>query len=92
MANILDKIKGFVNPDSINDNYDDDYDFIDERHRLPGLGVNDWSGILSILETGGYCGPLMYEIAFKSRDNDPRYTVTLESLKDNMERLAAGEL
>ncbi len=31
MANILDKIKGFVNPDSINDNYDDDYDFIDEE-------------------------------------------------------------
>ncbi len=31
MANVFDKIKGFVNPDSINDNYDDDYDFIDEE-------------------------------------------------------------
>ena len=31
MAKFVDKIKGFVNPDSINDNYDEDYDFIDEE-------------------------------------------------------------
>ena len=30
MAKFVDKIKGFVNPDSINDNYDEDYDFIDQ--------------------------------------------------------------
>ena len=30
MASVFDKIKGFVNPDSINDNYDDGYDFIEE--------------------------------------------------------------
>ena len=69
-----------------------DYDFIDERHRLPGLGINDWNGILSALERAGYGGPLMYEIAFSSRDNDPKYTVTLDMLKENMEKLAAGEL
>ncbi len=42
-----------------------DYDFIDERHRLPGDGVNDWKGILAELERGGYEGPLMYEVAYK---------------------------
>lgn len=31
MAKFVDKIRGFVNPDSINDNYDDDYNFIDEE-------------------------------------------------------------
>ena len=31
MANIIDKIKGFVNPDNINENYDDYDDFIDEE-------------------------------------------------------------
>ncbi len=30
------KLKGFVNPDSINDNYDDDYDFIDEDEAVQG--------------------------------------------------------
>lgn len=69
-----------------------DYDFVDERHRLPGLGINDWSGILSTLERAEYSGPLLYEITFIPRDNDPKYTVTLDSLKENMAKLAAGEL
>lgn len=69
-----------------------DYDFVDERHRLPGLGLNDWKGILSALEQAKYNGPLLYEIAFKSRDGDPRYTVTFDTLHDNMNKLANGEL
>ena len=31
MASVFDKIKGFVNPDNINDNYDEEYDFIDDE-------------------------------------------------------------
>ena len=31
---IFDKIKGFVNPDSINDEYDDGYDFIEEDEEV----------------------------------------------------------
>ena len=34
MAKFVDKIKGFVNPDSINDNYDEEYDFIDEEEQV----------------------------------------------------------
>ena len=34
----------------------------------------------------------MYEIAFKSRDKDPRYDVTLEMLRENMKALAVGDL
>ncbi len=47
-----------------------DYDFIDERHRLPGDGVNDWPGILAELERGGYDGPLMHEVGYKPLDRD----------------------
>lgn len=37
MANVFDKIKGFVNPDSINDNYDGyDDDMIDEDEGFQG--------------------------------------------------------
>ena len=34
MAKFVDKIRGFVNPDSINDNYDEEYDFIDEEDEV----------------------------------------------------------
>ena len=34
MASVFDKIKGFVNPDSINDNYDEEYEFIDDEETV----------------------------------------------------------
>ena len=39
---IFDKIKGFVNPDSINESYDDGYDYIDEEGDIQG-SYNDSS-------------------------------------------------
>ncbi len=39
-----------------------DYDFVDERHLLPGEGRNDWSAIVSLLEDAGYGGPFLYEV------------------------------
>ena len=39
-----------------------DYDFIDERHWLPGEGKNDWNAILAALRDVGYAGPFMYEV------------------------------
>jgi sugar phosphate isomerase/epimerase len=39
-----------------------DYDFIDERHWLPGEGLNDWNAILKALEDVGYQGPFLYEV------------------------------
>lgn len=40
-----------------------DYDFIDERHLLPGQGKNNWAGIVDALEEAGYCGPWMNELS-----------------------------
>ena len=39
-----------------------DYDFIDERHWLPGEGLNPWEKILTALEEAGYQGRFLYEL------------------------------
>lgn len=39
-----------------------DYDFVNERHWLPGKGLNDWGAIFSALEDAGYSGPAMFEV------------------------------
>lgn len=42
-----------------------DYDFINERHWLPGEGRLDWQTVLAALKDVGYAGPWLYEIAFE---------------------------
>ena len=42
-----------------------DYDFVNERHWLPGEGKNDWQGIIKALKEIGYSGVWMYEIGFE---------------------------
>lgn len=66
-----------------------DYDFVDERHRLPGDGINDWKGIFAQLERANYAGPMMYEVPLQPKE---REIITPEELADNMRRLAAGEI
>jgi len=41
-----------------------DYDFIDERHLLPGEGKVDWQKLLSDLSENGYAGIWLYELSF----------------------------
>lgn len=43
-----------------------DYDFINERHWLPGEGQLDWPAILSALKAVGYDGPWLYELRFRA--------------------------
>lgn len=43
-----------------------DYDFINERHWLPGEGKIDWQSVLKALLDINYKGPWLYEIAFVS--------------------------
>lgn len=66
-----------------------DYDFVDERHRLPGDGCNEWQKLLAILEKAQYHGPLMYEVPMQPKDREP---IALEALVANMEALAKGEI
>ncbi len=41
-----------------------DYDYINERHWLPGEGQIDWTAVVKAMEEVGYRGRWMYEIAF----------------------------
>lgn len=41
-----------------------DYDFVNERHWLPGEGDQDFQSILSALKDIGYKGPWLYEVSF----------------------------
>ena len=45
-----------------------DYDFIDERHWLPGEGKINWTALMDALDDAEYCGPLMYELKFASKN------------------------
>ncbi len=40
-----------------------DYDGIDERHWIPGRGINDWTALIQALKATGYRGPFMFESA-----------------------------
>ncbi len=39
-----------------------DYDFIDERHLLPGRGLSNWEELISTLEEVNYSGRFLYEL------------------------------
>lgn len=42
-----------------------DYDYVNERHWLPGEGKIDWQKMLGDLKAVGYNGPWLYEIDFR---------------------------
>lgn len=41
-----------------------DYDFVDERHWMPGEGRLDWQSLYSALNRAGYSGAWMYELGY----------------------------
>ncbi len=57
-----------------------DYDFIDERHQLPGEGKIDWKDMITELEKVNYKGPWMYEVSLENFPN--RRTAGLLKLTD----------
>lgn len=40
-----------------------DYDGLDEKHWLPGMGVIDWNAVLAALSRAGYNGPFLCEVS-----------------------------
>lgn len=66
-----------------------DYDFVDERHDLPGRGINRWRELLDLLLTAGYAGPLLYEIRPVIA---PGCTVAFEEVAENIELLLQGKI
>ncbi len=69
-----------------------DYDFINERHWLPGEGKIDWAEMLKNLKNAGYNGVWMYEIAYECpktiiRDRD----LNANDFAANAKELFAGK-
>lgn len=56
-----------------------DYDFVDERHWLPGTGKIDWNAFIGALEKAGYDGVFNYEVKVPARE-----------IKENFEQLFAA--
>jgi sugar phosphate isomerase/epimerase len=42
-----------------------DYDFLNERHWLPGEGDVDWKSLFNTFDEVGYTGPILYELGFE---------------------------
>ena len=55
-----------------------DYDRVDERHWLPGKGVNDWEKLISLLEEKNYCGRWLYEL----RGGEAEYSEVYENYRE----------
>ena len=49
-----------------------DFDYINERHWLPGEGKIAWPSLIQAIENTGYGGPLMYEVPLSSTANIDR--------------------
>ena len=68
----------------ISDYFRDAAGVLDERHVLPGEGINDWDAIIAALERHGYSGPVMYEVPARPKTHETTYTFA--ELADNMRR------
>lgn len=64
-----------------------DYDFLDERHELPGYGKNRWQRILDMLKKSGYQGPALYEPAMYHMSGE---RIALEEIGQNVCELLQG--
>ena len=69
-----------------------DYDFINERHWIPGEGKVDWQALIATLHEVGYNGVWMYEVGPQCpehiiRDRD----VTIVDLARNAQELFEGK-
>ena len=69
-----------------------DFDFINERHWLPGEGKIDWPEVLRALDEVGYNGVWMYELGFECPKTIYRdRALTCADLSRNAHELFAGE-
>ena len=48
-----------------------DYDYVDEKHFFPGIGMIDWKSLVEDLEAVGYTGPFLFEGGFSPSHRAP---------------------
>ena len=76
----------------ISDYYRDENGVLDERHTLPGTGINKWNDIVDTLVARRYEGPLMYEVPAKAKNRTEDNPITAEELVQNMKDLRDGKI
>lgn len=64
-----------------------DYDFINERHLLPGRGKIDWKELIGLLKDAGYRGPFMNEVRGRLETEKNDYPTYEEIFNTNREML-----
>lgn len=71
-----------------------DYDFINERHWLPGEGKNDWNDLYNRLLSKNYRGVWLYEVSLKSPASiiRPRDLTPADFYKNAMEIFSGQKL
>ena len=60
-----------------------DYDFLNERHWMPGEGKVDWVELVTALEEVGYQGPFLYEVGFEAGPAIERRPMTVADYQAN---------
>ena len=60
-----------------------DYDFMYERHWLPGYGNVDWKEIIDLLNSKQYIGPWLYEISFSPKKLPDKTEITFDDVYGN---------
>jgi sugar phosphate isomerase/epimerase len=69
-----------------------DYDYIDERHWLPGEGLIDWVALIDTLDEIGYEGDWIYECGLKPKPTIIRERdLTFEDLYKNAQEVSARQ-
>lgn len=69
-----------------------DYDFINERHWLPGEGDICWPEVLDALCKVDYAGPWLYEVGYKPPQTIERRQLTAVDFAHNANVLFAGDI
>lgn len=67
-----------------------DYDFVDEKHWLPGEGLVDWSLLYSTLQSVGYDGVWLYELGFHNEKLPRLRDLICEDFSRNAKEIFEG--
>ena len=69
-----------------------DYDFVNERHWLPGEGDIDWISLLAALDEVNYDGVWLYEIGFEQPKTLNRRVLEYKDFYENAQTLFGGKI
>ncbi len=67
-----------------------DYDLVDEKHWLPGEGLNDWKSIYGALRDVGYDGVWMYEVKLDLKTITRSRELTFADFYENAQAIFEG--